>query len=289
MCFYYISPVSSARFRRNDLLPVWLRVVAAREATEQPDEPAKIRHMHRIDPAILAAWVGAFGTWVAAGAAILTAAVAVVAIIFAWRQLKEASAARELTKQLDVARSQPYVVFYAEPSSVSNVIMDLVLKNFGLTAARNVRVSIDPWPERSAQGGEPVEIPKVFPLLAPGQEWRVLWDTGVTRTNSNLPDIHLGSVFYTGLLDEELSTPINIDLGIYKRRTLVVKTEHHAAIALEEIQKTLKHFSEDTIEPGIRAWARDGAVRDQERIDQLGEVVMEMEEERRKAADRSAG
>ncbi len=71
----------------------------------------------------------------------------------------------------EVERSQPYVVAYMEPSEASKMFIDFVVKNYGLTAARNVVIQIDPAPRRSFDGEE-VAIPSTVPILAPGQEWR---------------------------------------------------------------------------------------------------------------------
>lgn len=87
--------------------------------------------------------------WITAGATILTLVVAVFALTYARGQVAEAQSARRQARELEKERSQPYVVAYTESSGATPAIIDLVVKNYGQTAARNVRLELDPWPVRS--------------------------------------------------------------------------------------------------------------------------------------------
>lgn len=98
-----------------------------------------------------------------------TLAVALAAAAFAYFQVREAAKTRR-----DQAR--PYVVAFLERSALSSV--DLIIKNFGQTAARHIQLVWD-RPVRSTFGkgrGEEMKLPDSLPLLAPGQEWRTVWD-----------------------------------------------------------------------------------------------------------------
>jgi hypothetical protein len=66
------------------------------------------------------------------------------------------------------------------------------VKNFGQTAAYGVRLHFDPWPTVMPwfhpQTGDRVTrlLVPYIPVLAPGQEWRTLWDRGEARAQAEL-------------------------------------------------------------------------------------------------------
>jgi hypothetical protein len=115
-----------------------------------------------------------------------TATVALIAGGVAVGQLGEARRLRE-------EQAQPYVVAYMEPSVAGAYFMDLVVRNFGTTAAHDVRLRIDPAPRRAAGTRGDVWPPDSIPVLVPGQEWRTLWDCGA-RVDSGLPDHHEAAI-----------------------------------------------------------------------------------------------
>jgi hypothetical protein len=75
-------------------------------------------------------------------------------------------------------------------------VIDLVIKNFGKTVARNVRATISPPAQRAAgDGSDPdLAIPDAIPVLVPGQEWRTFWDMTHARYRSELPALHRATV-----------------------------------------------------------------------------------------------
>ncbi|HEX2413715.1 MAG TPA: hypothetical protein VHJ37_00735, partial [Thermoleophilaceae bacterium] len=87
------------------------------------------------------AWA-ALATWI-------TAAVAVAAGYVALGQLGEARHARLEQARLRKEQAQPYVMAYIEFSEASTFLVDLVVRNFGATAAHDVALEIDPAPRRS--------------------------------------------------------------------------------------------------------------------------------------------
>lgn len=209
--------------------------------------------------------VGPDADTVSATATAVTALVAIGALWFAWNQVKEARASRELTRDLEVKRSQPYVVAFIEESGATQLALDLVIKNFGPTAARNVTVDIEPWPQRTGQTADelsPVGIPEL-PVLAPGQEWRTSWVWTPSRDDSGLPDRHEGAVDFEGLDGERMSTPIVLDLGVYKARHFIqVRGVHDVAEALRDIRRNQKKWTEGLNGP-LSVLTRDGHAKDE--------------------------
>lgn len=199
--------------------------------------------------------------WIMAAASVLTFAVALAAALYARAQVSEGKQARKQAASLEVERSQPNVVMYTEPSSASQVLVDLVIKNYGLTAAFDVRTDLEPALERTGRAGgvaEVVAVPEVIPFLAPGQEWRTLWDNGLARKDSGLPDRHEGFIRYRGIEGAERESPVVLDWSIYKtRRWVELRTVHHAAKALEEIQRNQKKWNE-SIHGGLNVVVRSG-------------------------------
>ena len=97
-------------------------------------------------------------------------------------------------------QSQPYVVVFSEQLAAHRYVLDLVIKNFGTTAAYDVRVEITPAPRRSFddhRGERDVWLPSQIPVLVPHQEWRTRWDLAHHRRNAGLPDRHEAVVSFT--------------------------------------------------------------------------------------------
>jgi hypothetical protein len=115
-------------------------------------------------------------TWLAwaAWAAILLGA---VALIFTNRQLR-------LNRRLAAEKTRPHVAMFMEPHPADWHVIELVVRNFGQTAAYDIRFSFPNPPtvaeyENAADGY--AELPRELPVLAPGQEWRMVWDSALDR------------------------------------------------------------------------------------------------------------
>jgi hypothetical protein len=202
-----------------------------------------------------------FTDWVSAISTFLTLVVAVGAGIVAWKQLGEASAAREQTKDLELEKSQPYVVMSME-ESVSPQFIDLVLRNYGPTAAYDVKVELDPWPKRTHDGKD-VQLPEVIPVMAPGQEWRTHWDEGSARMDSDLPEKHVGKVTFLGVERAALHSDAILDWSIYKSRIWTVMYGiHDLTQAVRTMRDTQKKWSEN-IHGGLKVFSRDGDAKDE--------------------------
>jgi hypothetical protein len=142
--------------------------------------------LHHLSPE---GW-SALGTWTIAGVATVTA-------FSALRHMREARITRE--KQV-----QPNVVAYAAPNPEVSQYLDLVVTNYGQTAAYHVKLkfpvlTVTPY-ENLVTGEHTTElyIPDEIAVLAPGQEWRTLWDSAIERErHHNKNDGHdvLGSRF----------------------------------------------------------------------------------------------
>lgn len=117
------------------------------------------------------------GQWQAFGTC-LAALAAVVGLGFAGFQLWRDRRVRE-------EQAQPNVVLFMDVTPERGTQVDIVVKNFGQTPATDVRIKPDRQLTSAAQNVSDtplnVWLPDSIPTLAPGQEWRTVWDYGARR------------------------------------------------------------------------------------------------------------
>lgn len=99
---------------------------------------------------------------------------------------------RQLTRnrQLKTEQVRPQVSMFMEPHASDWHVIELVVRNFGQTAAHDIRLEFDTHPtvaayEDAQPGGPPevaeLDLPSELLYLAPGQEWRTVWDSAISR------------------------------------------------------------------------------------------------------------
>jgi hypothetical protein len=118
------------------------------------------------------------GTWLACAALVL----GVIALIYTNRQIQR-------SRRLATEQTRPYVGMFMEPHAADWHVIELVARNFGKTAAYDVRFKFPQPPtvaayEHAADGYADVvelRLPTEIPTLAPGQEWRMVWDSALDR------------------------------------------------------------------------------------------------------------
>lgn len=122
------------------------------------------------------------GGWlaIAAWAALL---LGVVVLLYTHRQVKK-------NRQLKTAQVRPQVAMYMEPHSSDWHVIELVVRNFGTTAAYDIKLDFVNPPTVAAYedheyDGPPevaeLDLPSELTFLAPGQEWRTVWDSAISR------------------------------------------------------------------------------------------------------------
>jgi hypothetical protein len=120
-------------------------------------------------------------TWIAlaAWAAIV---VAIVTLVFTNHQITR-------NRRLAAEQTRPHVAMLMEPHAADWHVIELVVRNFGQTAAYDIRFSFQNPPmvaeyENAADGYADIvelQLPRELPVLAPGQEWRMVWDSALDR------------------------------------------------------------------------------------------------------------
>lgn len=122
------------------------------------------------------------GSWlaIAAWAALFFG---VVVLIAANRQINR-------NRQLKRDQVRPQVTMFMEPHASDWHLIELVVRNFGQTAAHNIEFDFTNSPtvaiyEDSDHDGEldvtELYLPSELTVLAPGQEWRTIWDSAISR------------------------------------------------------------------------------------------------------------
>jgi hypothetical protein len=137
-------------------------------------------------------------TWLAWGAWAATL-VGVLALAFASRQLR-------LNRRLTTEQIRPHVGMFMEPHPTDWHVIEIVVRNFGQTAAYNIRFSFSTPPtvadyeNANDNYADVVELklPRELPVLAPGQEWRLVWDSALDRAEigSGIESRFAGTVIY---------------------------------------------------------------------------------------------
>lgn len=121
------------------------------------------------------------GTWLAlaAWAALL---LGVVALIYLSQHLQRG-------RRLTTEQTRPHVAMFMEPHAADWHVIELVVRNFGQTPAYDVQFTFTRPPtvaryETASDGYAdvvPLKLPDELPVLAPGQEWRTVWDSAIDR------------------------------------------------------------------------------------------------------------
>ncbi|HEX6403139.1 MAG TPA: hypothetical protein VF003_08280 [Pseudonocardiaceae bacterium] len=138
------------------------------------------------------------GTWIAwaAWAAIV---LAVVTLIFTNSQISR-------NRRAVAEQTRPHVAVFMEPHSADWHVIELVVRNFGRNAAYDIGFSFANPPtvaeyENASDGYADVvelRLPDNLPMLAPGQEWRMVWDSALDRAEigSGIESRFTGTVTY---------------------------------------------------------------------------------------------
>lgn len=211
-------------------------------------------------------WFPNADTW-AAWAQCVTAAIAFGAAIFAYQQVREARATRERV-------AQPEVVVYVDRHDVRGYF-DVVIKNFGQTTAYNVRLTLPDLqivPYNNQVDGQLVTtayVPKTIAVLAPGQEWRSIWDSYVRRENykGELQTQFVGHVEFDDKMNPDKASfrnPISLDANMFWNTMWIQRSSNKTVEnALYEIAGTLKEYGQE--HDGIWVYTGSGDVERQRR------------------------
>lgn len=163
--------------------------------------------------------------------AVYVATTAVMAWLM-WRNLK-------ILLDLDRRRSRPYILF---DIIARNRIMYAVLKNTGLTTAKNVSVTVNPSLDRDGGAGDrpsPLTSTKVA-YLAPGREFSDALDSGPGFFEKYREAHFEGKVSYEDSAGIQYAEPFTIDLTF--QRNLLGTSERDVGAEIEKVGNQLERL-----------------------------------------------
>jgi hypothetical protein len=122
------------------------------------------------------------GTWLAWAVWALLA-LGVIALIYIGQQNRR-------NRRAAIEETRPHVGMFMEPHAADWHVIELVVRNFGKTSAYDVSFTFPHPPtvaeyENATDGYADVvelQLPRQLPTLAPGQEWRTVWDSALDRS-----------------------------------------------------------------------------------------------------------
>lgn len=177
---------------------------------------------------------------------ILVGAQLIVLVAAAWYALSQAREARRLREE----QFRPFVVVDVEIDN--SRILEIVVRNVGLTMARDVQFEVDP-PFVTSMDNYNLNEMKLFAngiaTFPPGKEYKTLFDSLVQRSQMHLDREYTVLVTYTDPSGKrKFSEPSTIDLGIY--RDFLYRRESDVGDIVDELKKLGKTFDKWTYSLG---------------------------------------
>jgi hypothetical protein len=207
---------------------------------------------------------------------------AIAAAIFGYRQFREARRTRE-------EQAQPYVAISMEPTEPDPNAVDLIIKNYGETAARDVEIEFDP-PLKSSLAPEDVKVPGIIHTLVPGQAWTTFWDTAIQRKDSELPDHYTATIRFKNMRGKQLG-PYTFDLDwnqIIDRGWIVTHGMHALATAIREIRDEYKHRGDRSYSHVLVYSGDERDRRERERWEQVTKEQQQEQEQEQQTPEESS-
>lgn len=152
--------------------------------------------------------------WTAIGS-LAAAGTFVIAGIAAWIALRQVRQGRELAEE----QARPYVIAFIEERPESSKMLNLVVRNIGQTAARKLRVTVDPPFIRAREDIEghhfmdAVFLNETTDVLAPHAELSNFLDSAPERYAADLPGALTVTLRYKDRAGTELTDEYKLDFA----------------------------------------------------------------------------
>jgi len=160
-------------------------------------------------------------------------------IIYVWKTWSMASEMKLSREE----QAKPSVVCYFEHNKKVKTTYDFIIKNFGKSMASDVRLVFSP--ELRGRFTQSPLKGKTFKAMAPGYEWRTLWDSFLSNDPS-APDEFIAKVSYRWgphkkLEEYDVSFDIKSLVGTRRlRETSIEDSVEAIAKSIKEIQNALE-------------------------------------------------
>lgn len=228
---------------------------------------------------------------VAAGAAVAGAVAAWYAAINAARTLKSA-------RKDSLNRSRPYVTAELRTREYSDTTAILVVRNYGQSEARNLRVTFDPpIPDPPAAEASSSTIPYLKRryakaiTLTPGQELDSVYAFATPQQFPQPPDLVTAHLSYEGPSGESYTSVFDLDMEVIRTGTFVRSSTDPAVLMQKAVEylKTVADSVKGELEV-ITETRNEYAARQEASRQQREKQVAEWEERRtaRRAAEAQA-
>jgi hypothetical protein len=182
-----------------------------------------------------------------------TLTISLAAAVFVYHQLREARLLRE-------EQSRPFLIVDV---ALRSIIVELVIRNIGATAATNVIVFFDEPVTSSRANGVAWSTTPLFttgmPLMAPGRIIRFFLDTLPGRESAGLPMTLRGRVTYrsAGPRPRTYTETFDINLEVYRQSLIPEKGLPELVKEVEILRKEVAKWTDGTRGLHVRAADRD--------------------------------
>ncbi|GLZ28161.1 hypothetical protein Lesp02_03510 [Lentzea sp. NBRC 105346] len=199
--------------------------------------------------------------WVAAAAALVSSGAAIWSAFNGNRTLRRADRDSQ-------ARSRPMIAAELRDEPYAFATQILVIRNYGSSIGRNVRVTFDPplpdpIPERAAQSVTPflkARYADPIPVLTPGMELDNIYYSRPQGHDDNfepLPDKVTVTIEYDGPDGAHYADAFPLNVDVIRQRTYVTSSAHPSQ-RMKEAVKQLKEIN-STLRTIVRRASGDGA------------------------------
>jgi hypothetical protein len=178
--------------------------------------------------------------------AISTAAMTFAIALTAWLALRQL----RLNRQLHEEQMRPHIVIDIVPTGTSSNLLELTVTNVGKTAARNVRITLNPTVETTLRSEDKYALKnshlltEVIPTIAPGREIRTLFDSMPDRYQADLPLRYTATATYHDRNNQQLTDTFELDLAVLVSLLYLHKSGiNEVAVALKDISRTMTRWT----------------------------------------------
>lgn len=175
--------------------------------------------------------------------AVCSILIVIIAVVAAFIALRQLAAGYRIHRE----QAQPYVaVGMRTLDEVDSHFIEFFVRNFGQTAANDVRVTSEPPLHTAWRDGrsEPMWMFDVLPTLVPGDEWTQMLGFAPAHFQGDLPMRYDVTVEWKDSNGKEFTAAYILDWEAHRdRRSVSKKTVHHLAKTAAESDKKLAEIS----------------------------------------------
>jgi hypothetical protein len=182
-------------------------------------------------------WISLVAAIASAGTLLVLAAAAIIAYL----QVRS-------SEEIRVQQARPYVTVYFELNPASRTIVDLTIKNVGLTAATDVSIEFTPQLESvlGTRSGYPASdwspLKTGVSILPPGQKLTTVFDSLVEAKAATLHSWEVSITYYGSAVSRRFEDTYTIDRNTFGTGLYIDETSLKDVVkSLDGLSKALQH------------------------------------------------